>query len=197
MLSSIHPFGERSRNNSFALTAGAHIAGSALGGLALGALAGLVAEATTLVVAGDSVARPAALAAVAGVALVTELSGRRLPTRVHQVDENWIQAYRGWVYGGGFGFELGFGLSTIITTALVHVMVAAMVLTGSLPAALVLGATFGLCRGATILAGAGISSPDRLRDFHRRMDEQRRISSRLALTALGVASLVALSAVAG
>ena len=196
MLSSIHPFGERSRNNSFALTAGAHVVGSTLGGLTLGLLAGLLAVASTWVVAADSISRPIALGLLTAAALALELSGRRLPTRIHQVDENWIQAYRGWVYGGGFGYELGFGLSTIITTGLVHVMVAAMVFSGSLAASLLLGGTFGLVRGATLLAGAGISSPELLRDFHRRMDGQRRAWSRLALAALGITSLVALSAVA-
>src|SRR5205809_215095 len=37
MLASIHPLGERARGSRYALTAGAHVAGSAAAGIALGA----------------------------------------------------------------------------------------------------------------------------------------------------------------
>ena len=134
MLSSIHPFGERSRNNSFRLTAAAHVIGSMLGGAMLGVGAGAIGLALTAL--GPSTgARNALLLCVVVVGLVLEATGRErlLPTRTRQVNENWIQSYRGWVYGGGFGAELGFGVSTIITTTLVHVLVACLLYTSPSP----------------------------------------------------------------
>jgi len=188
MLSSIHPFGERSRNNRFWLTAGAHVVGSTLGGLALGAIIGGVAWSTTLLWARESWGRAVVVAVAAAVALLLEATGRerRLPTRSRQVNENWIQTYRGWVYGGGFGVELGFGISTIITTALVHLMLVAMVLTGSFWASVAIGTTFGFVRGATVLLAWKVDSPERLRSFHRRLDDLRVRSRQGAIAALGV-----------
>lgn len=198
MLSSIHPFGERSRNNSFGLTAGAHIVGSTIGGATLGVLAGAAAWGSALVWSVESPGRALLLGIAAGVALIVEATGRnsRLPTRHHQVNENWIQTYRGWVYGGGFGIELGFGLSTIITTALVHVMVLAMVLTGAPVLSVIIGATFGFVRGATILAARSVVDPTRLRQFHRRLDGARDRSLRIGSLALAIASVIALSGLA-
>ena len=111
MLSSIHPFGERSRNNTFRLTAGAHIVGSTLGGAVLGVIAGALGLLVTMLVDPSTVVRTALVVAVLGLGLVLEATGRErlFPTRTRQVNENWIQSYRGWVYGGGFGAELGFG----------------------------------------------------------------------------------------
>ena len=188
MLSSIHPFGERSRNNRFWLTASSHVLGSTIGGLVLGAAVGVLAWASALVWARESVARAVVLAVAAAAALAVEASGRerRLPTRTRQVNENWIQTYRGWVYGGGFGVELGFGVSTIITTALVHLMVLAMVLSGSFAASLLIGTTFGLVRGATVLTAWRVDSPERLRAFHRRLDGLRVRSRQGAIAALGI-----------
>ena len=125
MLSSIHPFGERSRNNSFVRTATAHVVGSAFGGLALGALGGTLGLAMTALFNPTDELRAivVAISAVGALALEATSRERLLPTRTRQVDENWIQTYRGWVYGGGWGAELGFGVSTIITTSLVHLLV--------------------------------------------------------------------------
>jgi len=197
MLSSIHPFGERSRNNSFWQTAAAHVVGSTLGGITLGAAAGVLGWATTLFWEADSIARPALLGSFAAAAALLEATGRErtLPTRTRQVNENWIQTYRGWVYGGGFGAELGFGISTIITTTLVHVMVVAMFLVGSIPLAMAIGAVFGLVRGATILTAWTVDSPDRLRALHRSLDHLRSRSRSGAVASLAVASAVGFSAV--
>ena len=197
MLSSIHPFGERSRSNSFGQTATAHIVGSALGGAALGALAGVVGLAFTAAVDLSTTARTAIVLASTIVALVLEATQRErlLPSRTRQVDENWIQTYRGWVYGGGWGAELGFGISTIITTALVHLLVVTMVFAGSFPIALMLGTTFGVVRGATVLAAAGVDSPERLRTFHQRLDAMRQRSQQGVVASLIVATALGLGGV--
>ena len=195
MLSSIHPFGERSRNNSFGRTASAHVIGSALGGLTLGVLGGTVGLALNLVLDTTSAARVWLVAGFALLSLVLEATSRErlMPTRSRQVNENWIQSYRGWIYGGGFGAELGFGLSTIITTTLIHLLVVAMVLVASFPQALVLGLTFGTVRGATVLAGRSIDSPDKLRLFHKQLDIYRDRSRSGAVASLAIATAIGLA----
>jgi hypothetical protein len=195
MLSSIHPFGERSRNNSFRRTAGAHIAGSALGGLALGAIVGLIGWVLTTLLSPSEQVRLVIIACAAVLALLVEATSRErsLPTRTRQVNENWIQSYRGWVYGGGFGAELGFGVSTIISTSLIHLLVIAILVVGSFQEALLLGAVFGTARGATVLAGRKIDSAEHLRLFHQQLDSLRSRSRSGAVAALAVASAVGLA----
>ena len=192
MLSSIHPFGERSRNNTFGRTASAHMIGSALGGLALGAVAGALGAAVTAIAAPSGTVRIAIVlvAALAGLTLEATSNEQFLPTRTRQVNENWIQSYRGWIYGGGFGAELGFGISTIITTTLVHLLVVSMLLVGSFPLAVLLGLTFGSVRGATVLSARNVDSPERLRLFHQRLDSLRPLSRSGAVASLAVASAV-------
>ena len=192
MLSSIHPFGERSRNNRFINTAIAHVLGSTLGGLVLGVLSGFLGAAFLAVVPLDSTARIALVALAAAVATVLEATHRErvLPTRTRQVNENWIQNYRGWVYGGGWGAELGFGISTIITTTLIHLLVVSMILIGDPVTAGVLGALFGAIRGATVLAAARVDSADRLRAFHRTLDQLRDRSRAGAVVSLATATAV-------
>lgn len=192
MLSSIHPFGERSRNNTFRRTASAHVFGSVVGGIALGLVFGLIGLGLNQIIDLSSTTRTSVVLAAAIAALAIEASGRErlLPSRTRQVNENWIQQYRGWVYAGGFGAELGFGISTIITTPLVHLLVISIVLVGTLPAALLLGATFGFVRGATVLFSRGVDTPDELRAFHRRLDDLRSRSRSGAVAALVLTSAV-------
>lgn len=199
MLSSIHPFGERSRDNTFARTAGAHVLGSAVGGAALGALAGAIGVVLTWLLDPSDTVRAVSISIFAVAGLVLEATSREglLPTRTRQVNENWIQSYRGWVYGGGFGAELGFGVSTIITTTLVHLLVVSMMLVGSFPQALLIGVTFGAVRGLTVLAGRSIDSPERLRHFHRQLDTYRAKSRSGAVASLAVATAVGLAGASG
>src|SRR4051794_16357363 len=102
MLTSISPLGERARGNRWSVTVAAYLLGSLLGGAALGALLGAVGELLLgplpLIAAGVCVA--AAAADLAGL----------LPRGSRQVDETWLNRYRGWVYGFGFGAQLGVGV---------------------------------------------------------------------------------------
>ena len=192
MLSSIHPFGERSRNNRFASTALAHIVGSTLGGAVLGLLAGLVGAIIRLVIPLPPSAWVAIVVLAAAGATVLEASGRErlLPTRTRQVNENWIQQYRGWIYGAGFGAELGFGISTIITTTLIHLLVLTMIVLGDIVATTALGVLFGFTRGATVLAAASVNSADRLRSLHQRLDQMRDHSRKGAVASLVLATVI-------
>lgn len=197
MLSSIHPFGERSRNNTFGRTASAHVLGSSLGGALLGLIFGSLGWLLLTLIDLSIDTRTILILVSALAALVIEATGRErlLPSRSRQVNENWIQNYRGWVYGGGFGAELGFGISTIITTPLIHLLVVSMVLVGSIGAGVLLGVTFGLVRGATVLAARRVDSPDSLRLFHQRLDALRVRSRSGAVASLALASAIGLAGV--
>lgn len=167
MLSSIHPLGERGKGNRFAVTAGAFLVGAVLGGASTGAVVALL---SIPVAAVTSTTVATALIAVAAVAAaVFERSGRSLPSVPRQVDENWLNEYRGWVYGLGFGFQLGAGVLTYITTAAIYVALAAAVLSGHPLAALGIMTAFGLTRGLTLLPARSIGSPQRLVEFHQRL----------------------------
>lgn len=201
MLSSITPLGERAKHNSWTLTATAYVTGSAVGGAALGLvlsplawLAGGVSVTTALVLLSTLLVCAAALDAV----------GVPRPSLPRQVDENWLTAYRGWVYGAGFGVQLGFGLVTIITSWSMWAVVAAAVLAGAgLPspalASVAIGTTFGLARGLVLLAARNADDPERLAELHQRIARGAARTSRattVSLAALGVAG-IAVSALSG
>ena len=167
MLSSIHPLGERGKGNRFGLTATAFVIGATIGGAALGTVAAGAGR-----LAGAVVPHPVALVLVGLVALGAagfERNGRPLPSIPRQVDENWLNEYRGWVYGAGFGFQLGAGVLTFITSAAVYVTVVAAVLVGSTAAAIGIGVAFGVTRGLTLLPARSITTPQALVSFHRRL----------------------------
>ena len=188
MLSSITPLGERGRNNRWALTASAFVAGALAGGLVGGVLAGAAGglldlrESTRLVVA--------ALAAALALVLELRLGGLRLPSTRRQVNENWLQRYRGWVYGIGFGFQLGTGFLTIMTTASVPLTFVLAALTGSASSGAIVGGSFGLARGLMVLPARGVRDPEALLTLHRRIAASARGAAR-ATTGLIAAAAIA------
>jgi hypothetical protein len=111
-----------------------------------------------------------------------------LPHHRRQVNELWLNRYRSWVYGAGFGWQIGNGLATYIMTAAVYLTIVLGALTGSPVAALALGLVFGLVRGLAILLVAGVTSPARLAGFHRRFDAAR---EPVRWTVAGVQAVVA------
>ena len=189
MLSSIHPLGERGKGNRFALTASAFVVGAVLGGATTGAVVGLLGVPVDAVVP-DALA-VGVVAAVALVGAAFERSGRSLPSIPRQVDENWLNEYRGWVYGAGFGFQLGAGVLTFITSAAVYVMLTAALLVGDLRAAMAIGAAFGLTRGLSLVPARRITSPDRLVAFHRRL---QRTAGAVRVASTSVLACTALAA---
>src|SRR5438270_10674646 len=112
MLASITPLGERARRARWARTTAVYIAGSVLGGGAVGALAGVFGS---LVLGGVGVRpRLALVAAALLVGLVWEASRGTVPGPGRQVNERWLDRYRSWVYGLGFGAQLGAGITTVV-----------------------------------------------------------------------------------
>jgi sulfite exporter TauE/SafE len=136
---------------------------------------------------------------LAGVTLLAAASDLRLlpfgiPTVRRQVDERWLQRYRGWVYGVGFGFQLGLGVVTIVTTAALYAAFAAALLTGSPAAGALIGGVFGLARSATLFSVARVRRPEQLSLLGmrlRRFDQASRMSAGLLQLALAGAALAA------
>lgn len=171
MLSTITPMAERSRGRRWGLTATWFVLGAVLGGATLGLLAVLGA----VVVGAVGLSSTVALGVAAVLALVAagmDLGiGTEMPHHRRQVDEVWLDQYRSWVYGLGFGWQIGSGLSTYIMTAAVYLTIALAALTGSPATAMAIALLFGLTRGLAILMGARLTDPERLRRFHQRFDE--------------------------
>ncbi len=187
MLSSIHPLGERGRNNRFWVTAAAHVAGSAVGGASIGLVAGAVGW-----FAGWSVS-VGVVVAVVGLAVVLDLSAVAVPSPHRQVNERWLDTYRGVVYGFGYGFQLGAAVITIVPTWLIPAMLTAAVLSGSPATGLLIGAVFGLVRGAAVLAVAHVHHVDQLRAFHRSLHRHRagvRIGLLAIVTVVGATTVL-------
>jgi sulfite exporter TauE/SafE len=183
MLSSIHPLGERARRSRWWLTTTAYVLGSAAGGAVLGLMAGAVGAALGLSLS------PWVVAAVCVIIVVLDVTG--VPSWHRQVNEDWLRQYRGWVYGGGFGFQLGLGVVTIVTTAAVYGVVALAALSGSLWTGLVLGAVFGLSRSLPLLSVARVHRADQLRKLHVRLQRAAAPAHTLASSTLMIAAVAA------
>ena len=130
MLATVTPLAERGRGHRYRSTAAWFIAGGTAGGATLG----LVMAALAL---GVRAAEPSAVAlatvacavAVLAAASDTRLAGFRLPFHSRQVNERWLDQFRPWVYGAGFGWQIGAGLVTYIKTAALYLMIALAALT--------------------------------------------------------------------
>ncbi len=192
MLSSITPLGERGRHNRFAVTASAFVVGAVAGGTTLGAVCGWLGSWLP--------ERSSAVDALLVVALAVAgavLDATRVPTIKRQVNEDWLNRYRGWVYGLGFGAQLGFGLVTVVSSAATYVAFALAVLTGSVAAGAAIGFTFGGLRGLSLLLVRDIDSPDALRTFHRRLDARAAGGARLGVVSQALVGVLAVIVLVG
>jgi hypothetical protein len=168
MLASITPLGERGRRSHWGITVsaflvGATVAGAGAGGL-LGALGSIVLPAHGTVVV---------LAAAIAIAIVLDGLPRAVPGPRRQVDERWLDRYRGWVYGAGYGGQLGLGVTTIVSSAATYVALLAAFLTASAGFGAVIVGCYGAVRGLTPLAAAGVRSQRQLLEFHRALSRWR------------------------
>ena len=198
MLSSLNPVAERARDHGFALTAGWYVAGSTVGGALLGACCAAGAWAVGLAAPAAPVIWAVVIAcALSALASDTRLVRWSLPEHPRQVDERWLTTYRRWIYAAGYGLQIGTGFATYIMTASVYLTAALAVLTGSPPAALLIGVGFGLVRGLTIVVAATGTSPERLRFVLARVDLLEPRSRQVALAAQAVVLFAAVAALAG
>ncbi len=170
MLSSIHPFGERSRDSTWWVTVGAYLAGTTVAGALSGLAVGLLGIAIDPLFSASAALAVLGVAAVAGLAADLHVGGVGIPTLHRQVNEDWLTTYRGWVYGLGFGFQLGLGFATIVTTSTVWLAFLAAALTGSLAWAVAIGSLFGFARGVLIFATINVQTPAALRQLFRTIE---------------------------
>ena len=191
MLTSISPLGERARGNRWSLTVSWLALGAVCGGGAVGGALGAIGQ--SLAGAVDDGIRLAVLAVACAAAAAWDLWGRRFPGH-RQVNEDWLVAYRSWVYGAGFGLQLGAAVVTVVNTALVPVFMLAALFAGSLEAGLLIGAAFGAARGASLALGRRVRTAHDLRKLHRRLD---RHADRARRVGAGVAAALSGAAAAG
>jgi hypothetical protein len=195
MLASITPLGERGRRSTWGVTVTAFALGAIAAAAAAGAVLGLLGAAAGL----DGMsprARAVLLAGAVAVAVAIDAWGRGVPGPRRQVDERWLDRYRGWVYGLGYGSQLGLAVTTVVSSAATYVaMVAALLSAGAAHGAIILGC-FGAVRGLTPLAAAHVRSQRQLIDLHRGLARWR-VPVRRGTVGVQVAILVVAVAVAG
>ncbi len=191
MLSTITPLAEQGRGHRYRTTAAWFVVGSVIGGATLGMVTALLAagvgpaaHASTSVLAAI-----AAAACVATLAADTRIGGFRLPVHHRQVNERWLDQFRPWVYGAGFGWQIGTGLATYIKTCAVYLMIVLAALTGSPTTALLVGVAFGLVRGLAVFLGRNITSAAGLAAFHRRFMAADHVARAAVVACEGVAAL--------
>jgi hypothetical protein len=136
-----------------------------------------------------------ALAILMGAGVLLDSGAGKLPTGHRQVNEDWLTAYRGWVYGAGFGFQLGLGLVTVVTVSAVYLAFAAALLSGSAAAGALIGGAFGLIRALPAMTVSRVRRSDRLGALDARLRRWDRPARRLAVGA-EVGLLIAAAALA-
>jgi hypothetical protein len=170
MLSTITPVTEQGRGRNYWATVPWYLIGALAGGATLGGAAALLSIPVGAVDLAPEVALGiAGLFTVVSIFSDLGVGGFHLPRHKRQVDRHWLDDYRSWVYGTGFGWQIGVGLATFIVTTGIYVMVLIAVLGGSPAQAMLLGVVFGGIRGLAIFLGAGASTLDNLHSLHRRI----------------------------
>jgi hypothetical protein len=192
MLASITPLGERGRNATWGPTVTAFVIGATGAGAALGAALASLGAIIVPAGAGAQV-RLVALAVAAAVAIALDSVPRTVPGPHRQVDERWLDEYRGWVYGLGYGAQLGLAVTTVVSSAGTYVaLIAAFLAPGPAAGALIMGC-FGAIRGLTLLAGVRVRTPPELLSLHRSLGRWR---ARVRWGGVGVLAVILLVALA-
>jgi hypothetical protein len=139
------------------------------------------------------IATVAAVACLVTIAADARVGGFHLPIHRRQVNERWLDQFRPWVYGAGFGWQIGTGLATYVKTCAVYLMIVLAVLTGNPATALLVGAIFGLVRGLAVFLGRHITSAAALADFHQRFVAAEPVA-RATMTGCEIAAALAFCA---
>jgi hypothetical protein len=192
MLASITPLGERGRQAHWVVTVTAFMIGAAGAGMLVGALAG-AAGAVAIPASVPMRARLAVLALAVVIALVLDLVPGAAPGPRRQVNERWLDEFRGWVYGLGYGAQLGAGVTTVVTSAATYVALIAAALSARPGAGALIVGCFGAIRGMTLLAAARVRTPHQLLVLHAALARWRLVAARSG--ALALAAILAFAAI--
>ena len=178
MLASLTPYAEAGRGSRWRTTAGAFSIGAVLAGATGGVIWGGVGS----LLPGGSW-RVAAAAGVVATALIIDATPlrRRMPLTKRQVNEDWMTTFRGWVYGVGFGAQLGLGFITLVACAAIYATFAVELLSGSVVAGVIIGASFGATKAATLLPAGRARDRGSLTALHRRLIALEPVSVRAVL----------------
>jgi hypothetical protein len=192
MLSTITPMAERGRGHRFRSTAWWFVVGAVVGGATLGGvMAALALAVRALALPGPALVVAALVAAATTTLSDVGLTGHRLPYHCRQVNERWLDRFRPWVYGAGFGWQIGCGLATYIVTAGVYLMIVLGAVSGRPWVALGLGTLFGLVRGVVVFVGRSATDPAGLRSLHLRLARLAPVSAAVTVAAQAAVALVA------
>lgn len=189
MLASLTPFAESARGNRWMITVSAF----AIGAVAAGACGGLFWSGIGSLLPGGRW-RTVAAVVVLALALVIDATPlrKRMPLTKRQVNEDWMVTYRGWVYGIGFGAQLGLGFITLVACSAIYATFAIELLSGSLLAGAVIGATFGATKAASLLPAGRARDRQSIVVLHRRLLALEPLSIRAVVAAeLAAAAVVA------
>jgi hypothetical protein len=192
VLASITPLGERGRRSHWAVTVAAFALGATLAGAVAGALLGALG--TLLPGGADGHVRTAVIAVALIAALVLDVSRTAVPGPRRQVDERWLDRYRGWIYGLGYGSQLGLGIVTVITSAATYVVLLAAFVSGRPAIGAAIMGLYGALRGLTPLLAAGVRTPQQLVGLHARLRGAEPATARAAAAVLAVAGALGLVA---
>ena len=192
MLASITPLGERGRQSTWGTTVTAFALGASATGMAAGA--GLGELGTRIIPRGVGAEPRLGVLVVALLgALVLDTFPRAVPGPSRQVNHSWLDEYRGWVYGLGYGAQLGLGATTVVTSAGTYAALVAALLSGSaLSGALIFGC-YGAVRGITPLAAARIRTTGQLLTAHVRLARWRHAATWGGRAGLAAAAALALT----
>jgi hypothetical protein len=194
MLASITPLGERGRHGHWAITVSAFLFGALVAGALVGLALGLAGSALVSGVALGT--RLAVLTAALLAAAALDAGPWAVPGPHRQVDERWLDRYRGWVYGLGYGSQLGAGVATGVTSAATYTALLAAFLSADRWRGAVIFGIYGAIRGLTPLLAARVRRPDDLVAFHARLHRARGGAARAGTALLGVAFVLAAASAA-
>jgi hypothetical protein len=183
MLASITPLGERGRRSRWWITVVAFLVGCAGAGLVVGALCGL-AGAIVLPASVGEQGRLVVLALAILAAIVLDAIPAAVPGPHRQVNERWLDEYRGWVYGLGYGTQLGLAVTTVVSSAATYVALVAAFLTADAGRGALIVGCYGVIRGVTPLAAAHVRTPQQLLALHARLVGARAPVARAGLLLL-------------
>ncbi len=186
MLASITPLGERGRHSHWPVTVTAFAFSATAAGAFAGALLGALGSLLTSGFGAHARLGVLGLALLAALAL--DASRVAVPGPRRQVDERWLDRYRGWVYGVGYGSQLGMGITTVVTSAATYVALLAAVLAGRAGTGMLIVGSYGALRGLTPLLGAGVRTPVQLGALHARLQRVQTSTARAGTVLLGAAA---------